>query len=369
MSNNTVANHARFPVLDALRGCAAIFVAQRHLADDFWAGNGFFRTYLAVDLFFVLSGFVIAAAYSSRLESGKLSAKQFMLVRWIRLYPMYFLATLLAIVAVVPSVRAAVSHGGHVWAVLAMTSMATLVFLPSHWMGGILLFSLNGPFWSLFFELIINSAYAVTAKAMNTTRLIFVILGALVLMILLALAIDTGLDSGWGWAWPHVFIGVARALFGIGAGILLFRMRPGLMRAARMTAKFPVFLGALVPLATVILVMMATPSMHAFDVPFDIFVCVVVFPLSVLLATFIDWTNRGFLLLCSILGSISYPIYLLHVPVGKLIQTLAPTLGETYPATAGWVVLAFLMTLSYAAEKVYEIPVRRWLNQHVLRPS
>lgn len=290
-----------------------------------------------------------------------------MLIRWIRLYPMYFLATTLAILAVIPSIGLAASKGAHVWIALGLTSAATFMFLPSHWLGGISLFSLNGPFWSLFYELIINAAYACTAKVLNSFRLVIIVLGALILVIALALVIDTGLDSGWGWAWVHLFMGVARSMFGIGAGILLYRTRHRLAQVFKLETGSHAFWGILVPLLTVTL--MATPSIGAFDVPFDIFVCAVLLPLSVFLATLVNWRNRWFLLICSALGSISYPIYVLHIPVSGLIKLFTPTLGEAYPATSGLAILVLLMALSYAAEKAYEIPVRRWLNQRLLGQS
>lgn len=357
--------HEHYPVLDALRGCAAILVAQRHMAGDFWAGQGFFRTYLAVDLFFLLSGFVIAAAYSNRLESGELTAKRFMLIRWIRLYPMYFLATVLAIIAVIPAIGlAAASNGWHVWAALGLTSAATFLFFPSHWLGGISLFSLNGPFWSLFYELIINAVYAFTAGILTNIRLAIVIAAALILVISLALKIDTGLDSGWGWAWIHLFMGVARSMFGIGAGIFLYRMRERLAQKLNIQTGFNASLCVVIPILMV--AVMAAPSIEGFDVPFDILACAGLFPLGILFATRANWTNRWFLLICSALGSISYPIYVLHIPVSALIKSLTPTWIEVHAAIAGFAILVFLLVLSYAVEKVYEIPVRRWLSQHIL---
>ncbi len=365
MSNIGSRKHEHFPVLDALRGCAAILVAQRHMSGDFWAGQGFFRTYLAVDLFFLLSGFVIAAAYSNRLETGQLSAQRFMLIRWIRLYPMYFLATALAILAAVPAIGlAATSTGWHVWAALGLTSAATFIFLPSHWLGGISLFVLNGPFWSLFYELIINAAYAVTARVLNNLRLVLVIAVALVVVITLALKIATGLDSGWVWAWPHVFMGVARSMFGIGAGILLYKMRGCIARALNIQKGFHASWGIVIPLLMVAL--MAAPSLGVLDVPFDILICAGLFPLGIFFATKVNWENRWFLLGCSTLGTISYPIYVLHIPVSSIIKSLAPTWLEAHAAIAGFTVLAFLLVLSYASEKAYEIPVRRWLSRRIL---
>ena len=75
-----------FSGLDGLRGMAALFVAMRHIS--FFHNLGVHGGYLAVDLFFVLSGFVIANAYEARLASG-LSAKRFLALRYVRLWPVY----------------------------------------------------------------------------------------------------------------------------------------------------------------------------------------------------------------------------------------------------------------------------------------
>ena len=366
MSTDGGRTRAHFPVLDALRGCAAILVAQHHMAGDFWAGQNFFRTYLAVDLFFLLSGFVIAAAYSSRLESGELTAKRFMLIRWIRLYPMYFLATVLAILAVVPAIGlAAASKGWHVWAALGLTSAATFLFLPTHWLGGINLFSLNLPYWSLFFELIVNAAYSGVARILNNSKLFAIVAIALFVAIVLVLKMDIGLSSGWGWSWTHFLMGFARSIFGIGVGILLYRQQSRLAKLLHIREASHKLMGIAIPM--LIVAVMTAPSLGALDVPFDILACAGLFPLGILFATRVNWTNRWFVLICSALGSISYPIYVLHIPVSSLIKSLAPTWVETHAAIAGFSILAFLLVLSYVAEKMYEIPVRRWLSRRLLR--
>jgi peptidoglycan/LPS O-acetylase OafA/YrhL len=84
-----------FVVLDGLRGVAAIAIVFFHLAlirGDL-PGEG----YLAVDFFFVLSGFVLAHAYGSRLQQGSMSFGRFVLIRMIRLYPLYFLGSVIAL--------------------------------------------------------------------------------------------------------------------------------------------------------------------------------------------------------------------------------------------------------------------------------
>ena len=80
--------------LDALRGVAAISVMLYHFSPFITDGKVLPSSYLAVDLFFLLSGFVIAHAYDRKIESG-MGFGTFLLIRLIRLYPLYLAGTLL----------------------------------------------------------------------------------------------------------------------------------------------------------------------------------------------------------------------------------------------------------------------------------
>ena len=73
--------------LDGLRGAAAICIVALHTNRLMGDIEPPFAA-LAVDLFFLLSGFVLAHNYSDRFVAG-LSPTRFMVTRWIRLYPMY----------------------------------------------------------------------------------------------------------------------------------------------------------------------------------------------------------------------------------------------------------------------------------------
>src|ERR1700692_1948753 len=103
-----LSNHARLSIvprnryayLDGIRGLAAILVLVRHTG-NFWH-FGFYRSYLAVDLFFILSGFVIAYAYDEKLREGAISFTQFLKIRLIRLYPVFLMSLVMcAIVALI----------------------------------------------------------------------------------------------------------------------------------------------------------------------------------------------------------------------------------------------------------------------------
>lgn len=76
-------NKVKFASLDAIRGIAAIFVVTRHTG-EYFGGYPFFNSFLAVDIFFLLSGFVIAHAYGKKLLSNTISNTDFFKIRLIR---------------------------------------------------------------------------------------------------------------------------------------------------------------------------------------------------------------------------------------------------------------------------------------------
>ena len=69
----------RFHLLDALRGLAAMLVVTFHTPAQLKYFLNFPNSFLAVDFFFCLSGFVIAFSYEDRLKQS-LSLRNFMVV-------------------------------------------------------------------------------------------------------------------------------------------------------------------------------------------------------------------------------------------------------------------------------------------------
>ena len=88
---------SHYHILDGLRGVASIMVVIFHVFETFNVGNRFVQIinhgYLAVDFFFVLSGFVVAYAYDDRW--GKMTQWDFYKRRLVRLQPMVIMGSLI----------------------------------------------------------------------------------------------------------------------------------------------------------------------------------------------------------------------------------------------------------------------------------
>lgn len=167
-------NHSRYAFLDGIRGLAAILVLTRHTT-DYWHFS-FYRSYLAVDLFFILSGFVIAFAYDRKIRDGIIPFSQFVLIRLIRLYPVFLLSLVLCITIATGKLWLSHQISHTVLTELLSIFALTAIFLPSHQIGNAYLFPINVPYWSLFFELIANFIYAATRKFLSNKVLTITVL-------------------------------------------------------------------------------------------------------------------------------------------------------------------------------------------------
>jgi peptidoglycan/LPS O-acetylase OafA/YrhL len=89
-------NIRRFEALDAFRGLSAVMIVLFH--SQFYQShepNSFIRnSYIFVDFFFILSGFVMSHAYKQRILSG-MGLRQFIVLRLARLYPLHLFTLLM----------------------------------------------------------------------------------------------------------------------------------------------------------------------------------------------------------------------------------------------------------------------------------
>ena len=195
---------AHYDLLDGLRGVAALMVIWYHIFEGYaFASDTMITTfnhgYLAVDFFFILSGFVIGYAYDDRWGKS-LTMKDFFKRRLIRLHPMVIMGAVLG--AITFCIQGSVQWDGtHIGISMIMLSLlCTIFFIPA--MPGVgyevrgngEMFPLNGPCWSLFFEYIGNILYALFIRRLSNKALT-----VLVVLLGVALALFAVFDvSGYG---------------------------------------------------------------------------------------------------------------------------------------------------------------------------
>ena len=328
----------QFVALTALRGVAALVVVQWH-GQIFLGGKILPAGYLAVDFFFLLSGWVLAHAYDRRLAS-ELSALAFLRLRLIRLYPVYLLALALAV-----SIAAV---GGRLDVPLAVASLA---FLPDFWVAGFAWFI--PPAWSLAAELVANLPFAVFHRRLTTGVLVAIVGIAFVALTFTSLAFGS-LDAGWGGSYLPMF---SRVFFSFFLGVLLYRHRQQLTQYAPPWATWPSIVA--------LLGLLAIPGFQH-ESSRDLLIVCIGLPALLLFASSAVPDART-TAIATMLGAMSYPLYLLHAPLLDAVNVLLlrPLTGGTLESAPWALAAAFLVGLVVIAllvDQYFDVPVRRWLT-------
>lgn len=339
----------RFVVLDGLRGLAAFAVIVDHVPSEL------FRTllpgrYLAVDFFFVLSGFVLCHAYGDRLKA-QIRTLEFMRIRFVRLYPMYLLGLGLGLSHFLYSTLA--GYNGASLGDLAAITAISLLFLPvpSVFAAGENLYPLNPPSWSLFAELLANLFYAAIAPWLTWRMLCLVLfLGALAVTRL----VPNEPDLGAGWKLSDTHIGVARALFGFFAGVAIYRLRQHISLPS-----LPVWFAVLL-----FLFVLSCPVPEAFRRWFDTMACLVILPAIVFLVQNAVVTGVS-ARIASWLGLVSYGVYMVHEPMYRWLQSLGAFFGfaETLESVAFPIIVVLSGLIAWLAHGLFDKPARKFLNR------
>lgn len=361
-----------YEILDGLRGVAAVLVVIFHIFEAFNEGSRFKQIinhgYLAVDFFFLLSGFVVAYAYDDRWE--KLTQWEFYKRRLIRLQPMVIMGMVLGAIfyyfqasdAMFPQIA-----GMEVWKViLTMVIGFTLLPIPPSLeiRGWGEMHPLDGPAWSLFFEYIGNILYALFfRKFSNTVLTIFVVLFAAMLINLTVFGPKGDVIGGWSLNLEQMNIGFTRLLYPFFAGVLLSRL-----------GKLIHIKGAFWVCSILILVIFSIPRIGDenslwMNGLYESFCIIVLFPLIVAIGAGGEIKNPLSLKICKALGDISYPIYIIHYPLiywyMSWVAENKVTLKEGYPLGIGLLIASIVIAI--LCLKFYDEPVRNRLTNKFLR--
>ena len=370
-----------YDLLDGLRGVAALTVVCFHLFEAYATSHLDQRInhgYLAVDFFFILSGFVVGYAYDDRWT--KMTVREFLTRRLVRLQPMVVIGALIGAVMFY-------TQGCPVWDVsavpVAMLLVATLMnaFMipatPGAEIRGVgEMYPLNGPAWSLFFEYIGNVLYALFIRRLSTRALAVLVAAAGCGLAAFSVWGPLGdICVGFSLTGENIVGGSLRLLFAFPAGLLLSRV----FRPVRVRGAFWIGTMAVVALASVPRI---GGSEHLWmNGVYDALCAVVLFPLIVWIGASGKTTDRVTSRICKFLGDISYPLYMVHYPFIYLyyawVKNENLTFGQSLPRAAalvaGSVALAWLPLEAAAAAMtagaVTSVPCTPWHRGRILRPS
>lgn len=374
----------RFEILDGLRGVAAMIVVAFHLFETYSPGPSeqiLNHGYLAVDFFFVLSGFVIGYAYDDRWKRG-MTTWNFFKRRLIRLQPMVIMGTLIGgfwfyfgdapgfdLVAQTPW-----------WKLLLIIVLGCLMFPTPPSMdirGWQEINSVNGAAWSLMWEYVANILYALFVRRFSTKLLAVIVFLSAFLTIDLALNIDSfsmlearsyakyTMIGGFGLSPDQIYIGITRLLYPFFGGLLLYRMGKW-----RITLNHGGMTWCSIAVAAALVMPHIGGNTHEWlNGLYCALVILFVFPAIVATGAGSPLKGVRTTSICKFLGVISYPLYITHYPMVYVQMTWVANHPDVPVGTHIWVAVSMFIAsiaIAYACVKVYDIPVREWLSNKFL---
>lgn len=297
----------RYETLDGMRGLCALIVVLYHCAYALNTPALIGHGWLSVDMFFVLSGFVIAHSYEDKLRTGFGFAK-FMQARAKRLLPVQTIGTVLGAV----SLQLIYWNDGPADGVFAVAVVTALLLIPISWtpFGSLFpswrgIFPVNPPIWSLQGEWIINIIYGRIMYAWS----------------LIALVATAGLSAAYVFGvaltdlgWASAETGIGRAALGFVLGVIIHRLHHKTV-FQRLPQISPSVLFALWFLISCLPAWGKYPVMQA--IPASL--------ISAVLIAFLVRGERPMGRAFAYLGRISYPLYATHFTIVNLTILCLPS--------------------------------------------
>jgi peptidoglycan/LPS O-acetylase OafA/YrhL len=356
---------SRLAPLDSLRGIAAfavpMFTHFQHFGGDrnaypfndlapvhwLYVYSQFF-----VDLFFVLSGFVMTFRYQEPLSSRRMDGREFFLFRFSRLYPLHFVM-LLACAAVewwlMAHHEAPVIYGKDD----LYHFFLHLTFLHLWFEKGL---AYNYPAWSVCAEVFVYLLFFLYAR--KGTRALT--LGGAV-TIFVGIAVLTNLPL------PLLNRNMARGLVGFFVGVLAFQGTEWLERLGVAARAGYACLLTLVGFGVLANLIGYASWIGDDPLPYGL----VLFPLLTVASLKVPPLVRLLSLRpLTFLGDISYAVYLSHVPIQMVALAVARERKLTIPTSSAGFYGLWLATLLVVGTVVHhglERPARRWLRERLIQ--
>jgi len=372
-SINLTESKPHYEILDGLRGVAAVLVVLFHILEVHSHGDHTKQLinhgYLAVDFFFLLSGFVLGYAYDDRW--GKMTLKDFFKRRIVRLQPMVVIGSIIGALLFYFQDAPGLGWGGihevPVWKMLLVMVIGFTLIPVGKGLdirGWNEMHPLNGPAWSLFFEYIANIVYALFLRRVSKIVLSILVIIAAGFTLYYAFTNGNGnIIGGWSIDNPaQLKIGFIRLAFPFLAGLLLARI-----------GKLHYIKNAFLSASLLLVVFLSVPHLggdnNIWNRVFECFCLMILFP-------FIIWLGAGGKVkgqksskVCKFLGDISYPIYITHFPIVYVYMSWVANnkLSLEQSWLYGVLVLIASIVVAYISMRFYDLPIREWLRKKFLK--
>jgi len=315
---------------------------------------------LAVDYFFMLSGFVVTHAYQAKLRASP-GFGSFVAKRIIRLYPIILIGFALGLARF--SIMALRNGDVLLEARLLGEFARSLVLIPHLERDIGLFFPLNSAMWSLHFEFLAYIAFGLVLYRLRSKWLWALMLAAMPWTMFWAsdvygsthlMVTLTGDISGY-------LTGLVRVFFSFTLGMLVYRAMPR-------------WSGRQLPGGRWLVVALIAPlALSASQLPVWLAAAMLLVGFPYILAAGSQVAEHPLLSrVDSILGNLSYPLYALHVPIIWTLSGMFKALGIGFADDTVWngvVILPLTIAASYGAFALFDRPIRRVLTEmlHAMR--
>ena len=374
----------RYEILDGLRGVAALMVIIFHFFELYSFGNPSKQIinhgYLAVDFFYVLSGFVLGYAYDDRWD--KMSYWDFYKRRLIRLHPMVIAGSLLGMCYFFlgecinsPNIESV----NPLYFFLTIIMSILMIPCPAQMdiRGWGETNSFNGPNWTLTYEYIVNILYSLIFRRLHTIIIGILTLASALLLVNLTCNFDIfnvmneresnkyTVIGGWSLTSCELCVGFARLFYPYFAGYLVYRLK------LKIRIPYSFIICSIILITFLSMPRLEKEGYPIFNGIYEAIVIILIFPLVIIIGAGDTTKNEILTKICKFIGELSYPIYITHYPI--IYMNSAWTSFHMKDSLFNKIMLSigsfFIMVFNaYSLIELYDKPVRKWLaNKYLVK--
>ena len=374
----------RYEILDGLRGVAALMVIIFHFFELYSFGNPSKQIinhgYLAVDFFYVLSGFVLGYAYDDRWD--KMSYWDFYKRRLIRLHPMVIAGSLLGMCYFFlgecinsPNIESV----NPLYFFLTIIMSILMIPCPAQMdiRGWGETNSFNGPNWTLTYEYIVNILYSLIFRRLHTIIIGILTLASALLLVNLTCNFDIfnvmneresnkyTVIGGWSLTSCELCVGFTRLFYPYFAGYLVYRLK------LKIRIPYSFIICSIILITFLSMPRLEKEGYPIFNGIYEAIVIILIFPLVIIVGAGDTTKNEILTKICKFIGELSYPIYITHYPI--IYMNSAWTSFHMKDSLFNKIMLSigsfFIMVFNaYSLIELYDKPVRKWLaNKYLVK--